>query len=133
MWLVAWISPGIGTGLTYRLTVGLFLAIAGLVIALAGILAFQRVQTTINPTRPDSASSLVTTGIFRHSRNPMYLAMLLALLGWGVILGNLWSLAILPLFVAYMTRFQILPEERAMTEVFGSEFDEYRQKVRRWI
>lgn len=133
MWLVSRATPVLEISLTYRLGVGSALAAAGVILALSGILTFRGAGTTIHPTAPHTASSLVTTGVYRFTRNPMYLGILLALLGWGVFLGSLWSLFVLPLFVAYMTRFQILPEEKAIATLFGSEYAAYRHKVRRWI
>lgn len=95
--------------------------------------AFARAGTTINPVRIDAASSLVTGGIYRLSRNPMYVgltALLAALAFW---LGNAW-LFVGPLaFAAFITRFQIIPEERVMQAKFGDAFTAYRRRVRRWL
>lgn len=105
----------------------------GAAVALAGVMAFRRNQTTVNPLTPEQSSTLVAVGIYRFSRNPMYLGFLLALLGWGVYLGN-WAAALwLPVFVAYMNRFQIQPEERALTRLFGPQFEDYARSVRRWL
>ena len=94
---------------------------------------FRKQRTTFNPTQPTNASSLVKTGIFRMSRNPMYISMLLLLIGWAVKLGNPFSILILILFVWYMTQFQIKAEEEALTKIFGTEYKEYCRKVRRWL
>ena len=94
---------------------------------------FFKAGTTVLPHKPGNASKLVVSGIYRHSRNPMYLAMLLMLSGWGVCLGDWSALAALPLFMLYMTRFQIIPEERALAALFGGEYLEYKSRVRRWI
>ena len=102
-------------------------------IGFAGVREFRKAKTTVNPFRPRNAGSLVDSGIFRHTRNPMYLALLLALLGWGLYLDNLFVLVSTVLYVAYLNRFQIRPEERALEELFGGEFTAYRQRVRRWI
>ncbi|GAA4893285.1 isoprenylcysteine carboxylmethyltransferase family protein [Ferrimonas pelagia] len=111
----------------------LALALAlGVLIALAGVLAFRRASTTVHPARPD-ATALVNGGIYRLTRNPMYLGMLLALLGWSLYLSALLPLLVLPLFVLYMNRFQIGPEERHLLQRFGREFDHYCQRVRRWL
>jgi len=82
---------------------------------------------------PESISSLVVTGIFKRTRNPMYLALMLALTGWGLYLANIFSLLVAVCFVLYMNRFQIQPEERTLEEIFGSEFNDYKKQVRRWI
>ncbi|MCY1553776.1 Phospholipid methyltransferase [compost metagenome] len=107
--------------------------LAGAFVALFGVASFRRAKTTVNPTTPGAASALVDSGIYRYSRNPMYLGLLLVLAGWGLWLAHALALLGLPAFVVYMNRFQIAPEERALTAVFGDAFAAYRQKVRRWI
>jgi protein-S-isoprenylcysteine O-methyltransferase Ste14 len=109
------------------------LAAAGALLALAGVLAFRRHRTTVNPMAPGKSSTLVATGIYRLSRNPMYLGFLLVLGGWGVYLANAVALLWLPAFVVYMNWFQIRPEERALTERFGDEYLAYCRSVRRWV
>jgi protein-S-isoprenylcysteine O-methyltransferase Ste14 len=109
------------------------LALLGALVALAGVVAFRRHETTVNPFTPEQSSALVATGIYRFSRNPMYLGLLLVLAGWAVYLANWASALLLPAFVAYMNRFQIQPEERALAERFGSQFLNYAQSVRRWL
>ena len=95
--------------------------------------AFVRAKTTVNPLDPGSAEKLVTTGLFRFSRNPMYLGMLLALTGWVIWLGA-WSAMLAPaLFIWIMTAFQIKPEERSLQLKFGDQFTLYRTRTRRWI
>ena len=83
--------------------------------------------------RPDSTSSLVVSGIYKYTRNPMYLGFLLVLLGWATFLSNLAALALLPAFVVYMNHFQIGPEERALGSLFAQEYQAYHARVRRWI
>ena len=116
-----------------RLTVAVVLVVAGALVALAGVVAFRRHKTTVNPFTPEQSSSLVATGIYRFSRNPMYLGFLLALVGWCAYLANWVSALLLPVFVAYLNRFQIQPEERALKERFGQQFLAYSQSVRRWL
>ncbi len=88
----------------------------------------------MNPTNPSNASSLVVHGIYRVSRNPMYLGALMLLIAWGIYLGNLMVLVALPAaFVIYMNKFQIGPEEQALQQLFGDDFVSYKKKVRRWI
>jgi protein-S-isoprenylcysteine O-methyltransferase Ste14 len=116
-----------------KLAIAVSLLIAGALVALAGVVAFRRHKTTVNPFTPEQSSSLVATGIYRFSRNPMYLGFLLALVGWGAYLASWVSALLLPAFVAYMNRFQIQPEERALTERFGQQFLAYSQSVRRWL
>jgi protein-S-isoprenylcysteine O-methyltransferase Ste14 len=83
--------------------------------------------------KPDAASSLVADGVYRWTRNPMYLGFLIALAGWAAYLANVASALVLPLFVLYMNRFQIVPEERALAARFGPQFEDYRRSVRRWL
>lgn len=109
------------------------MAVAGVLVALAGVIAFRRHRTTLNPMNPGKSSSLVANGIYRFTRNPMYLGMLLVLGGWGVFLANAVAVLWLPAFVSYMNWFQIRPEERALTERFGDEYLVYRRSVRRWL
>ncbi|WP_395376347.1 methyltransferase family protein [Marinicella sp. W31] len=106
--------------------------IAVIIIAIA-MLAFNKHQTTVNPTDPEQASSLITSGIFNYSRNPIYLAFALILFAWGLRLGHGIALLWVPTFVAYMHYFQIKPEEHILLNKFGKPFAEYCQRVRRWI
>lgn len=111
---------------------GIWLA-AGVAVAVLGVLNFRQAQTTVNPLSPANASQLVQQGIFRHSRNPMYLGMLMVLIGWALWLADVSAFLPLPFFVWYLNQFQIKPEERALTALFGAEFLQYQQKVRRWL
>ncbi|QTD47376.1 isoprenylcysteine carboxylmethyltransferase family protein [Ottowia testudinis] len=113
--------------------VGLVIAFAGGGVALAGALQFRRAGTTVNPLAPQRASALVTTGIYRFTRNPMYLGMLLVLVGWGVYLGNAAAWVALPLFVWLLNKLQIEAEERILRERFGADFERYAGQVRRWV
>lgn len=113
--------------------VAIALAAAGALTALAGVAAFRRHQTTVNPFTPEKSSTIVVAGIYRHTRNPMYLGLLLMLAGWSVVLANWAAALLLPAFVAYMNRFQIQPEERALAQRFGPQFLAYAQTVRRWL
>ena len=133
MWLLAeWLSePALPWGSSAP--VGVAISLLGVAISLAGVLTFKRASTTVDPRRPDEASTLVTTGIYRYSRNPMYLGILLVLIGWAVILGNLISAVAIVAFVAYITRYQIIPEERLLQEKFSGAFTAYKGRVRRWL
>ncbi|MDR2239396.1 MAG: isoprenylcysteine carboxylmethyltransferase family protein [Zoogloeaceae bacterium] len=135
MWLAAWLpkTAALTFALPWRIPVAVALIIAGIAIALAGMAAFRKARTTINPLKPHTASAIVTSGVYQWSRNPMYAGVLLALTGWGVYLSNPVSALALPLFVAYLNRFQIKPEERALTTKFGAEYTAYTQRVRRWL
>ena len=133
MWLAVSTSSALAFALPGRLAVAIALAVLGGAISAAGIVSFRRARTTVNPTRPDAASSLVATGIYRFTRNPMYLGLFLVLVGWAAYLSNAVAFAGPLLFALYINRFQIVPEERALAAKFGAAFDDYRRRTRRWI
>jgi len=132
MVVVAYAVPA-AVAIPWRVALAVALAVAGASVALAGVVAFRKHRTTVNPFTPEQSSSLVSTGIYRFSRNPMYLGFLLALAGLGALLANWASALLIPAFVAYMNRFQIQPEERALRQRFGQEFATYAATVRRWL
>jgi protein-S-isoprenylcysteine O-methyltransferase Ste14 len=105
---------------------------AGLVLNLYPKLLFRRVRTTVNPLKPYASSALLTNGIYRHSRNPMYLGHALILLGLASHLENWVSLLSVPAYLAYVTQFQVKPEERALMASFPEQFAKYAQSTRRW-
>jgi protein-S-isoprenylcysteine O-methyltransferase Ste14 len=109
------------------------LLLSGIGVAAVGVVQFRLAQTTVNPVVPDRASSMVTTGVFALSRNPMYLGMALALLGLAAWRSTLPGYVLVPLFGVYMNEFQIKPEERALLARFSEEFSAYMSKVRRWV
>lgn len=117
----------------WRLALGGLGVLAGALVCLAGVLAFRRARTTVDPLHPQAASALLVRGIYRHSRNPMYLGFALALLGWGLWLAQPGALAVLALFVAWLDRYQIAPEEAALRQRFGGDFDAYAAQVPRWL
>jgi protein-S-isoprenylcysteine O-methyltransferase Ste14 len=116
-----------------RIVLGLTLACIGQAISVSGMVAFRRARTTINPVKPSAASSLVTSGVYRFTRNPMYVGLLLTLAGWAVYRGNVLAFIALPAFAWYITKFQIKPEERVLVSLFGEHFAEYMSRVRRWV
>jgi len=109
------------------------LALLGLGFALAGVWAFRQAKTTVNPLQPERASAVVSSGVYRLSRNPMYLGMALLLAALLLALGSLAALLCLPAFCAYLTQFQIKPEERALRLGLGDPFEAYLQRTRRWL
>jgi protein-S-isoprenylcysteine O-methyltransferase Ste14 len=115
-----------------RAIYGTLLAL-GILVAVAGVIAFRRARTTVNPMKPDTTSSLVTGGIYRFTRNPMYLGFALALAAVVVFFSNPLGLAPLVAYVVWMNLFQIAPEERALRAQFGEAFDDYCARVRRWL
>ncbi|TRZ56580.1 MAG: isoprenylcysteine carboxylmethyltransferase family protein [Rhodocyclaceae bacterium] len=133
MWLASAQLPVLAFALPGRIAVSTTLGGLGLIVAIIGIIAFRKAMTTINPMQPGAASVLVTSGAYRLSRNPMYVGLLLTLGGWAVFLSHTLALLFLPAFVTYMNRFQISPEEEALSSKFGKEFAAYKQSVRRWL
>ncbi len=133
MWLVSGITPDYAFDPLFQAVLIALLLAAGAVFGLGGVLAFRKAGTTVNPLQPENSASLVDRGVYRFSRNPMYLALLFVLLALGMFLANVNALVIAALFVPYMNRFQIQPEERAMEKLFGAEFENYCRSVRRWI
>ena len=108
-------------------------ALASAALAVLAVREFRRASTTINPMRPDRATTLVTSGVFGLSRNPIYVADAILLAAWALWLGDAAALAGIPLFVAYVGRFQVLPEERALRERFGEAYCAYLSRTRRWL
>jgi protein-S-isoprenylcysteine O-methyltransferase Ste14 len=131
-WLARQTAPSLPQG-PLVLTLAALLAALALLLGGAAVLHFRKARTTVNPFRPQQISALVADGVFRWSRNPMYLALLLALLAWALYLADLWAMLLVLVFPLWMNRFQIRPEERALREAFGDEFDAYCRRVRRWI
>ena len=133
MWFVSSSQRSMALALPWRETMAVTIWCLGVSISLAGVLEFRRAKTTVNPLNPEAATTMVTTGIYRYSRNPMYVGLLFALAGWAVWLSDLTAFALLPFFVLYINRFQIEPEERALSAKFGEHFTKYKSSVRRWL
>ncbi len=133
MWLLAWLLPGLTLPALKNMTAAIAVGLAGFAISTAGVITFQRSGTTSDPRHPEQASALVTSGVYRWTRNPMYLGVLLILIGWGVFLGNALALVCAFIVVPYLNRYQIVPEERLLQDKFGAAFTAYTAKVRRWI
>lgn len=133
MWGVSAIGPQFPIAAEARyVAVAVFVA-AGVAFDILGLVAFRASRTSINPLRPERASALVTRGVYRVTRNPMYVGMGFLLLAWAVYLSALLPFAGPALFVLYITRFQIQPEERVLMGIFGAEFSAYAARVRRWL
>jgi protein-S-isoprenylcysteine O-methyltransferase Ste14 len=133
MWLLSLVAPALDFAIPARILVAIILAVVGVGIAIAGVVTFARAKTTVNPTTPQASSSLVSWGIYKVTRNPMYLGLLLELTAWAIFLSNPLPFLLLPVYMLYINRFQILPEERVLTSLFGRDFAAYQSRVRRWI
>lgn len=135
--LLIWLCRDFGpilpleNGLRYFLC-GAFVA-AALTLDISAFLEFKKFKTTINPLKPENASNIVQSGAFGKTRNPMYLGMVILLIGWSFFNGALVGYVLVFLFWAFINRFQIIPEERALSAKFGDEYLDYQTKVRRWI
>lgn len=133
MWLAAQYLQIWQFEVPYQVGVAAILVALGIIIDLVSIAAFRRAKTTVTPLAPEKASQLVVTGLYRISRNPMYLGLLLILTGAMVWLGSGANVFILVSFVAYITAFQIKPEEDRLERIFGPQYQAYKRRVRRWL
>ena len=133
MWGVSRLAPLLQIPSAVRLWVAIAIFVVGIGFSAAGVIAFRRARTTVNPTKPDKASSLVSSGVYRITRNPMYVGLSCALVAWVVFLGSAWPLLGPVAFVLYIGRFQITPEERALEKLFGGAYADYCARVRRWL
>jgi protein-S-isoprenylcysteine O-methyltransferase Ste14 len=125
--------PGANLPFPGHRSVAIAVLLAGVAVAVAGVVSFRQAKTTVNPLSPEKATSVVTTGIYRLTRNPMYLGMASALVGVAAWDASLVGLLLVGVFCAYITRFQVQPEERALLASFGEEFATYMSRVRRWL
>ena len=133
MWFVARTEFAYPIHVPYALAIAVVIGLLGISSSAAGIREFNKASTTVNPLKPEEASTLVTSGIFQRTRNPMYVGLFLVLTGWTVWLGALGNLALLIIFIVVMTELQIKPEEKALLGLFGQEYERYCERVRRWI
>lgn len=133
MWGASNFAPMLDFSFSWSIYLALACLVAGVTICFAGVREFIKAQTTVNPRQPNNASRIVTSGIYRFSRNPMYLGFFFILSGWAIYLSNGLAVAILFGYVAYMNQFQIIPEEKALTAKFGAGFKSYKESVRRWL
>jgi len=133
MWLVADSEFATLISIPYALALSLAWAALGILLSVIGVWQFRAAQTTSNPLNLEKTTSLVDTGVFSWSRNPMYVGMVLMSIGWGIWLGALANIVVIAVFVPAITELQIKPEEEALKKLFGSAFEEYCQRVRRWF
>jgi protein-S-isoprenylcysteine O-methyltransferase Ste14 len=133
MWWLSRLFGAVPVQPPWRFLAVLVPAAVGACLLLAAAVHFRKAETTVNPTRPDSSSSLVTGGVYRFTRNPMYLAFALFLLAWAAFLSSLQALVLVPLYIAWLNRFQIRPEEMILESRFGKTYRSYSSRVRRWL
>ena len=130
---VARLLPALSFEFPLRKLAAVSFAFVGLALNILPKLAFRRAGTTVNPLRPALATSLVTSGIYRYTRNPMYLGHATILLGWALYLHNVTALVVVPAFMLYITRFQIQPEERYLSARFPDAYATFCRQASRWL
>jgi protein-S-isoprenylcysteine O-methyltransferase Ste14 len=133
MWLVSSLGGAANVSFGNRIGVAIVVGSIGVVFGFSAMASFLRAKTTMNPTKPNLASSLITHGVYRFTRNPMYLSLVLYLVAWALYLSNWLALLLVPVFVLYIDQFQIKPEERALSALYGPEYASYKSRVRRWL
>ncbi|MCR4339307.1 MAG: isoprenylcysteine carboxylmethyltransferase family protein [Gemmatimonadaceae bacterium] len=133
MWLLARSYPEWAMPFEMRGAVATAVAVIGVMAVVAGAIQFRRARTTITPLNPAAASALVVSGIYRFTRNPMYLGVAIVLLAWAVYLSHPLALLGVVAFAAYIHRFQIIPEEKTLRALFPGAYEAYARQVRRWL
>ena len=133
MYGVSKVAPALKFSFKGSAAVAVGLGAIGLGSAILGVTQFRKAQTTPNPQALEKVSSLVTSGVYQYSRNPMYVGLVLVLFSWALYLSHFLAFVLLPIFILYMTRFQIQPEERMLAQKFGKTYQTYKAKVRRWL
>lgn len=133
MWGLSRFAPLFDLPQSIRIAVAIAGALAGFGVSIAGIVSFRLAKTTVNPMKLDKTTALVRSGVYRQTRNPMYLGSVLLLVAWAAYLSSAWALLGPVAFVLYLNRFQIAPEERALAAKFGAPYADYRSRVRRWL
>ena len=133
MWLTYRFCDSFNFYIPHRIALSVICFLAFSLLGFIALLTFIQANATVNPIRIEQTSRFVTHGVYRISRNPMYLSLTGILLAWGLFLTNVLALCLPIFFVLYITRFQIQPEEIILQRLFGEDFTQYRQKVRRWL
>jgi len=133
IWLISKLAPVKHLNFEYQKELSWSIFAFGVFIGIIAVYTFRKAQTTVDPRNPDKASKLVIVGIYKISRNPMYLGFFFILLAFVIKVGNLYALPVLIVYVWYITAFQIKPEEIALKDLFGEDYSHYLKTVRRWI
>lgn len=132
-WMLARVTPEFAVALPARIPIAVVLLLTGISLTFSGFFAFRRAATTVNPHTPEKSTSIVSSGPYRFSRNPMYLGLACVLLAVCAYLANPWTIVAVAVFIAYLTSFQIMPEERLLLQKFGEPYAQYTRSVRRWL
>lgn len=133
MWLIAACTAIDDFSFLGQIFFAVTCCVVGIVVGIVAILDFRKHHTTVIPHAPQQASTLVDSGVFRYSRNPMYLGLVITLVAWAIYLGSYLSFVVIVVFIRYLTRFQIVPEERVLLALFDESYAEYCKEVRRWF
>ena len=133
MWVIRMLTDVKHVEFEYQEIVSWLVFSIGVVMGVIAVFAFRKASTTVDLIKPAKASQLVITGIYKFTRNPMYLGMFFILIAFAIRLGSFYSLPVLAIYVWYITTFQIKPEEEVLTELFKDDFISYRKSVNRWI
>lgn len=133
MWGSTFVLAPMTVANALKLGIAVFIVVVGVIFDILSIYSFRKSKTTVNPLKPETSNSLVVSGTYQISRNPMYVGMALFLMAWSVYLASPIALLGVVGFIAYITEFQIKPEEAALESLFGDEYAEYKAKVRRWL
>lgn len=133
IWIISKFDTSLDIAMEWRWGSAITFTVVGLILDVSSVLLFFKTKTTVNPLTPNSSKQLVIQGFFHYSRNPMYLGMLLISLGSVCYFASPISLIAVAGFIFYINRFQIIPEERAMQQLFGDAFTAYKKRVRRWV
>jgi len=133
MWVIANRFPSLGFSFGFQQELAIAICIIGIFVDLVSVGLFTKFKTTVSPFSPQKTEKLVTSGLYQFSRNPMYVGMVIILIGIGIWLGNLAAFVLIPGFTWFVTTFQIIPEEEILAEKFGQDYLEYKSRVRRWI
>jgi len=132
-WLLSRLAPSLALDVPLHRALAVVIALLGLAFSLGSRAAFKRADTTLDPLHPDHASRLVTSGVYRFTRNPMYVGQCLAVVGWCMWLDHALAWVVPVAHVAFLTMFQIKPEERVLMAKFGEDYRVYCARVRRWL
>ena len=114
-------------------SISILFFLIGIACFFFAIKLFKKHNTTISPLKPEKATSLIVSGIYMYSRNPMYLGMLFILISTSIRFNIIGGIISISTFIVYITKFQIIPEEEQLKRIFGEKFLNYKKKTRMWL